>query len=64
LSELKINPVVKKIQKYGTKWIQHVQRMDRDGQTATLNYEISTMWETDPIEDFWTVSGTGTGHKA
>jgi hypothetical protein len=30
--------------------------MDRDRQTATLNYEISTMWErkprTDPFERF------------
>jgi hypothetical protein len=30
LSELKINPVVKKIQNYINKWIQHVRRMDRD----------------------------------
>jgi hypothetical protein len=37
LSELKINPVVNKIQNYGNEWIQHVRRMDR--QTATLNYE-------------------------
>ena len=30
LSKLKTNPVVKKIKNYGNKWIQHVQRMDRD----------------------------------
>jgi hypothetical protein len=48
LSELKINPVVKKIQKYRSKWIQHVWQMDRNRQTATLNYEISTMWEMKP----------------
>jgi len=36
-------------------------------QTATLNYEISTVWENEakeePSKDFWTVSGTGTGHQ-
>ena len=36
LSELKINPVVKKIQNRRNKWIQHVRYMDRDRQTATL----------------------------
>jgi hypothetical protein len=30
LSELIINPVVKKIQNCRNKWIQHVRRMDRD----------------------------------
>jgi len=29
LSELKINPVVKKIQNYGSKWTQRTWRMDR-----------------------------------
>jgi hypothetical protein len=33
LSELKINPVVKKIQNLRYKWVQHVQRMYRDRQT-------------------------------
>jgi hypothetical protein len=47
LSALTINPVVKKIQNYRNQWIQHVRRMDRR-QTATLNYEISTVWETKP----------------
>jgi hypothetical protein len=46
VSALKINSAVKKIQNYGSKQIQHVRRMDR--QTATLNYKISTMWETKP----------------
>jgi hypothetical protein len=46
LSELKINPVVKKIQNYGYRWLQHVRRMDRE--TTTLNYEISTMRVTKP----------------
>jgi len=32
LSELKINPVVKKIDMYRKKWIQHVQQMDRGRQ--------------------------------
>jgi len=31
LSELKINPDVKKTQKYRNKCTQHVLRMDRDG---------------------------------
>ena len=48
LLELKINPYVKIIHNYRNKWIQRVRRMDRDRQTATLNYEISTMWETKP----------------
>jgi hypothetical protein len=48
LSALTINPVVIKIQNYTNQWIQHVRRMDRDRQTATLNYEVSTMWETKP----------------
>ena len=46
LSELKIKGVVKEIQNGRNEWIRHVRRMYRDGQTATLNYEMSTMWET------------------
>ena len=46
LSEFKINPVVKQVENYRKKWIKHVRQMDRDRQTATLNYEISTMCET------------------
>jgi hypothetical protein len=34
------NPVVKKIQNHRNKLI-HVRLMDRDRQTATLNYELS-----------------------
>jgi tRNA/tmRNA/rRNA uracil-C5-methylase (TrmA/RlmC/RlmD family) len=30
LSELKINPVEKKLQNYRNKWILHVWQMDRD----------------------------------
>jgi hypothetical protein len=37
LSELKINPVVKKIRNYRNKWAQHVLRW-RDRQTGTPNY--------------------------
>ena len=48
LSELTISPVVKKIQNYIHKWVQHVRRMYGDRQTATLNCEMSTMWETKP----------------
>jgi hypothetical protein len=33
LSELKINPVVKKINMYRNKWIQHGKQMDRSNHT-------------------------------
>jgi hypothetical protein len=36
LPELKITPVVKKIQNYINKWIQRVWRMDGDRQTDTI----------------------------
>jgi hypothetical protein len=42
-SELKINPVVKKIQNYRNKRVQHVWK--RQTQTTKLNYEI-TVWDT------------------
>jgi hypothetical protein len=45
---LKNNSVVEKIRNYRHKWVQHVWRMDRERQIATLNYEISIMWETKP----------------
>jgi hypothetical protein len=45
-SDLKINTVVKKIYNYLNKWVAHIRRVDRDLQTATFNYEMSTMWET------------------
>jgi len=48
LSELIVYPVVKKIQNCRNKWLQHVRRMDRDRQTATLGHEIKTMLETKP----------------
>jgi hypothetical protein len=47
-SGLKINAVVNKTNNYIIKYIQHVRRMDRDRQTATLNYEISVTRETKP----------------
>ena len=39
--------------------------MDRDRQTATLNYEMSNIWETKPctILRQSTVSETRTGHE-
>ena len=46
LSELKINPVVKKIQNYRNKWIQCLSNEQR--KTVTFNYEIPAMWETKP----------------
>jgi len=48
LPELKIERAVKEIQNYRNEWIQHVRRMDREKQTATLNYEMSTAWEKKP----------------
>jgi len=33
LTELKINPVVKKIHNYRHKWVQHVRQVDTDRQT-------------------------------
>jgi len=49
LSGLKFNPFVKKPNNQSNKWLQHVWRTDRDRQTATLNCEISTVWETKPM---------------
>jgi hypothetical protein len=46
LSELIINPVVKKIQNYIHKWIKHVRRMDGNRQTAKLNCKKSAISET------------------
>ena len=61
LSELKINPVVKKIENYSNIRLAN-------GQTNTLNYEVSNMWEikprTTPQKTCKTVNRTGTGHKA
>jgi hypothetical protein len=48
LSEIKIKPVIEKIQNYINKLIKHIRRMDGDRQTATLNYEILAVWETKP----------------
>jgi hypothetical protein len=47
LSELKIKVVVT-IQNYRNKWVRYVRRMDRDRQTATFHYAVSTTWETKP----------------
>ena len=45
-SELKTNPVVKKLLNYVNKLLQHIRWLDRDRQTVIFNYEISTVWET------------------
>jgi hypothetical protein len=42
LVELEINPVVEKIKNYINKWVQCSANGHR--HTATLCYEISTMW--------------------
>jgi len=66
LTELKIRPVVKKIQNYRNKRVQYILRMDRDRQTDTLNYKVSTMWEskTGPSEDISNVNWPGIGQDA
>jgi hypothetical protein len=38
VSEIKIDPAIKKIQNYSNKWIQHVCCMDRD--RLTNSYEM------------------------
>jgi hypothetical protein len=48
LSELKINLVVKAIQNYMKGHNMFGGWTETDRQTATLNCEISTMWETKP----------------
>jgi hypothetical protein len=49
LSALKINPVVKKTKTYRNKGHNIFgEWTETDRQTATLKYEISTMWETKP----------------
>jgi hypothetical protein len=44
LSQIKINPVVKKIQNY----VNRYRMIGEWTETITLNYEISTIWETKP----------------
>jgi hypothetical protein len=43
------------------------ERTETDRQTATLNYEMSTIMgkedKDEPSKDFPTVNGTGTGHE-
>jgi len=43
LSELKIIQVTEKIPNYRNKWIQHIRRKERNRQTHTLNFHISTV---------------------
>jgi hypothetical protein len=60
LSEFKISPVVKTVQNYRHEWVQRVWIMEGD-KTATLSYEMSTVWETKPkTTPQNTSSGTGT----
>jgi hypothetical protein len=60
LSELKINPVLKKIQNYRHEWVQCVRIMEKD-KTATRSCEMSAVWETKPkTTPQNTSSGTGT----
>jgi len=65
LSGFKINPVVKTLKNCGNKWLQHVQRMDRN---RLLHWVMKCQpcrngAKDDPYKDFLTTIGTGTGHK-
>ena len=59
LSELKINPDVKKIQNYRNKWTRHVRPMDRDAELRNIN-RVGNEGKVDLSIDFQTVTGTGT----
>ena len=58
------------VQKCSVNLPETYRQTDRqtDRQTATLIYEISTVWETKPrmtpSKDFWTVNVAGRGHVA
>ena len=66
--ELKINPVVKQIQNYINKWIQHFRRMDRDRLPhLVMKYQpCGERSQRRHLEkkNFSSVSGTETGHEA
>jgi hypothetical protein len=66
LSELKINRVVKTIQNYVNKCIQHIRGMDRDRLPhLTANYQPKgKRSQGRHLNDFSTVNGIGTGHEA
>jgi hypothetical protein len=66
LSKLKTNPVVKKIQNYGNKWIQHARRMDRDKLPHLIakHNRVGNEAKDDPSKDFSAVNGTGTSQEA
>jgi len=63
LSELKIKPVLKKIQSYRNKLVQHVRQLDGD-RLPHLTVKHLPSGKDDSSKDFWTVNGTGTGHEA
>jgi hypothetical protein len=42
---LNFNSNLKKFQNFRNKCVQHVGQMDRDRHTATLNSEISAIWD-------------------
>ena len=65
LSELKINPVVQKIQNYRNKLIQHVRRIERDRLPhLIMKYQpCGNETKDDPLKSPSNVNGTGTGHE-
>jgi hypothetical protein len=63
LLEFKINTVVKKIQNYRNKCVQHVRRMDRDRLPHLIITPCGNEAKDDPAKDFQRVNETGMGHE-
>ena len=66
LSELKINPVIEKMQNYRNKWIQVIRRSDRDRRSHLIFKYRPARYEAkeEPSEDFSIGNGNGTGLEA
>jgi len=62
---LKINPIVEKIQNYTHKWIQGVRQMDRDILSHLLwnTKHVRDEAKDDQSKDFWTGNVTGIAHE-
>jgi hypothetical protein len=65
LSELKINPIVEKIQSYINKWVQGVRRMNRHRRPHFfMQYQPrGKRSKDDTSKDYSAVNGTGTDHE-
>ena len=66
LSKLKLTQFYRKFKITENKWIQKVQRMDRDRLPhLIMKYKnVGKEAKDDPLKDFQAVNGTGTGQKA